>query len=40
LPLGGVDEGEQVAVAVEEGAVDPGLPGDAAHADRRAVPGA
>jgi len=37
--FGGVDEGEQVAVAVEEGAVGAGLQGDAAHADRGAVLG-
>lgn len=37
--FGGVDEGEQVAVTVEEGAVHTGLAGDAGDADRRAVLG-
>ncbi|MGW0877895.1 hypothetical protein ACWD3Z_46720 [Streptomyces sp. NPDC002740] len=34
-----MDQREQVTVATEERAVDPGLPGDAAHADRRTGPG-
>jgi hypothetical protein len=37
--FGGVDEGEEVSVAVEEGAVHARLPGDAGHADRGVVTG-
>lgn len=39
LEFGGMDQGEQVAVAVEERAVHPGLPGDTGDADGRAVLG-
>lgn len=35
--FGGVDQGEQVTVPVEERTVHPGLAGDAANADRGAV---
>ena len=39
LGLAGMDLGEQVAVPVEEGAVDPGPAGDRGHADLFAGPG-